>query len=160
LSVIGNCPTGYTNSSEAPDGGTVIKFWSQHDFIHYVMWQKQQGIECGVQWVGNAYPRAYYYLGFICVKNRQYGPALQYLTRGQELEPTNPKFNFEKAQALVHSGDKAAALALYQAVTEVGPQISARDLAVAQRGRGFVLIDLGRLEEAEAAFRSSLEIEP
>jgi tetratricopeptide (TPR) repeat protein len=124
------------------------------------MWQKEQGAERSVRWVSNAYPRAYYYLGFLCVKTRQFERALEYLDRGQQLEPTNPKFNFEKAQALVHSGRPEPALALYEAVTEVGPHVSVRDLAIAWRGRGFVLIELGRLDEAEEALRTSLELEP
>jgi tetratricopeptide (TPR) repeat protein len=158
--VIANTPAGYANSSEDPDGRLCIKFWDRQAFIHYVLWQKRQGHSRSVRWVGNAYPRAYYYMGFLGVKSRQYEEALKYLERGHELEPTNPKFTFEKAQALVHSGHKLQALALYETVTEVGPYVSTPDIAVARRGRGFVLIELGRLDEAEAAFTSSLEIEP
>jgi tetratricopeptide (TPR) repeat protein len=158
--VIANTPSEYANSSEEPDGGLVVKFWDQQAFLHYVMWQKEQGQERSVRWVGNAYPRAHYYMGFLCVKTRQFQQALEYLERGHELEPTNPKFHFEKAQALVHAGDKQQALALYEAVTEVGPYVSALDLAVAWRGRGFVLIELGRLDAAEEALKSSLEIDP
>jgi tetratricopeptide (TPR) repeat protein len=160
LSVIANTPAEYSNTAEEPDGTLKIKFWDQNEFIHYVMWQKQKGTERKIRWVKNAYPRAYFYLGFICVKTKQYKQALEYLEQGQALEPTNPKFSFEKAQALVHSGEKEQALALYQAVHEVGPHVSARDLAIAHRGRGFALIELNRLDEAEAAFKSSLEIEP
>jgi tetratricopeptide (TPR) repeat protein len=158
--VIANTPADYVNSSEAPDGSIAIKFWDQHAFVHYVMWQKTQGIERGVQWALNAYPRAHYYVGFIGVKVKQYEFALEYLERGQKLEPTNPKFNFEKAQALVQLGEREKALALYEAVTEIGPYVSVRDLAIAKRGCGFVLIEMRRLDEAEQAFNTSLAIEP
>jgi tetratricopeptide (TPR) repeat protein len=160
LAVIANTPAEYTHTSEDPDGTLAVKFWDQQEFIHYVLWQKQHGTERSVRWVKNAYPRAYFYLGFIGVKTRQYKKALEYLEKGQALETTNPKFYFEKAQALVHSGEKEKALALYQAIHETGPHASARDLAIAQRGRGFALIELNRLDEAEEAFKASLEIEP
>jgi tetratricopeptide (TPR) repeat protein len=160
LKVIANTPAEYINQSEDADGSLSIKFWDQNDFVHYVMWQKQQGVTRGVRWEGNAYPRAYYYLGFLCVKTRRPRQAIEYLDRGHQLEPTNPKFKFEKAQALVQASECEQALALYETVTDIGPHISAWDLAVARRGRGFVLIELGRLQQAEAAFLSSLEIEP
>lgn len=158
--VIANTPSEYTNCEE-DDVAISIKFWDQAEFIHYVTWQKQQGLASkGIYWIGNAYPRAHYYMGFICVKRRQFERALEFLHKGQLLEPTNPKFAFEKAQALVHSGRKSDALALYDAVTKISPYVSAHDLAIARRGRGFVLIELNDLDGAESAFRSSLELEP
>jgi hypothetical protein len=160
LGVIANTPAEYVNSSEDPDGTLIIKFWDQQAFIHYVMWETQQGSRRNVRWISNAYPRAHYHMGFLCVEARRYDRALEYLRRGQELEPTNPKFNIEIAQALAHSGERDEALALYEAVTEIGPYVSALELAMARRGRGFNLIELGRLDEAEEAYLSSLEIEP
>jgi tetratricopeptide (TPR) repeat protein len=158
--VIANCPSEYANVLEDPDGSLAIKFWDQQEFVHYVLWQKQQGTERGIRWIANAYPRAYYYMGFICVKTRQYERAVKYLDSGQKLEPMNAKFTFEKAQALVHSGKKEQALALYEEIHELGPHVSLRDIAIARRGRGFVLIELGQLDEAEEAFKSSLVCEP
>jgi tetratricopeptide (TPR) repeat protein len=160
LAVIANTPADYSHISEDDNGWLVIRFWDEHEFIHYVTWQRQEGIERGVRWIWNAYPRAHFYMGFLCVKTRQFERALEYLSRGQQLEPTNPKFNFEMAQALVHSGQREKALALYEAVKELGPHVSARDLAIAHRGRGFVLIEMKRLDEAEEALKSSLEFEP
>jgi len=158
--VIANTPSQYTNCLE-DDEEALIKFWDQSEFIHYVTWQKEQGLPIkSITWIGNAYPRAHYYMGFICIKRKQFDRAIEFLDKGQTLEPTNPKFIFEKAQALVHSGRKNEALALYDQVMEIGPHINAHDLAVSRRGRGFVLIEMNDLENAEAAFRSSLELEP
>lgn len=159
-SVITNTPSQYTNCEEDNEALS-IKFWDQNAFIHYVTWQTQQELaNRKINWIGNAYPRAHYYMGFICVKQKRFDRAIEFLDIGQSLEPTNPKFVFEKAQALVHSGKKNEALAMYDQVTEVGPYVSVRDVAVARRGRGFVLIELQNLDGAEAAFRSSLELEP
>jgi tetratricopeptide (TPR) repeat protein len=159
LSVIANTPRVYEHSLEAKDSLS-IKFWGQQEFVHYVMWQEKHGSPRGVTWLRNAYPRAHYYMGFLCVKRKQFERAVQFLDKGMILEPTNPKFKFEKAQALLHSGRKAESLALYDEVNEIGPYVTAHDLAMARRGRGFVLIELGRLDEAEAAFKASLEIDP
>ena len=60
----------------------------------------------------------------------------------------------------MHSGRKEETLALYEQVSEIGPHVSALDLAIAWRCRGSVLIEMGRLDDAENAFKSSLEIEP
>lgn len=159
LSVMENTPRVYESSREAEDGLS-IKFWDQQEFVHYVMWQQKHGSPRGVQWIKNAYPRAHYYMGFLCVKREQFELAVEFLDEGMALEPTNPKFKFEKAQALLHCGRLAESLALYDEVNAIGPHVSARDLAIAQRGRGFVLIEMARLDEAEAAFQAALEIEP
>jgi tetratricopeptide (TPR) repeat protein len=158
--VIENTPAGYVNSSQAPDGTPIVKCWGQEEFVHYVMWQNDHGIDRSVQWTGNAYPRAYYHLGFICVKLLQFERALEYLEKGHELDPDNPHFIFEKAQAMTYTGKKDEALALYQSVRETGPYVSKRNLACARRGSGFLLIEMGRLDEAEEDFQASLVLEP
>jgi tetratricopeptide (TPR) repeat protein len=159
-SVIANTPNAYSNSTEHEDGSLSIKFWDVQGFMHYVTWSKHHGIERCVKWIRNAYPRAHYYMGFLCVKIHQYERAIEYLTRGHQLEPTNPKFNFEKAHALAQLGETETALSLYAAITDMGPHVTAWDVAIARRGRGFVLIEMQRLDEAEEAFNASLEIEP
>src|SRR4051812_5806105 len=161
LSVIANTPRVYANSLETAEGLS-IKFWGQQEFIHHVTWHERdpRGTPQSTVWLKNAYPRAYYYLGFLCVKRKQFARAIDFLDKGRALEPTNPKFKLETAQALLSSGRLAEARALYEEVTEIGPCTSARDLAMARRGHGFVLIEMGRLDEAELAFKASLEIEP
>ena len=68
LTVIANTPAGYSNSDDAPDCIS-IKFWSQTTFLHYVTWQKERGLaDKRILWIGNAYPRGHYYMGFLCVK--------------------------------------------------------------------------------------------
>jgi tetratricopeptide (TPR) repeat protein len=160
LAVIANTPPDYSNFEDGGDSVS-IRFWDQTAFLHYVMWQQDKGLaNKNITWIGNAYPRAHYYMGFLCVKRKQFDRAIEFLDKGRRLEPTNPMFAFEKAQALVHSGRRKEALALYDGVTEIGPHVSARDVAVARRGRGSVLIEMGDLDGAETAFNASLEIEP
>jgi tetratricopeptide (TPR) repeat protein len=159
--VIENTPPNYVNEEPLPEGGKAIKFWSEEDFFHYIAWHEEHGgVGEKILWIGNAYPRAHYYMGFVCVKTKRFKEAIEYLERGQALESTNPKFQLEKAQALIGLDNKQAALAIYEAITETTPYVGVSDTAFALRGRGFVLIEMGYLTEAEAAFRASLEIEP
>jgi tetratricopeptide (TPR) repeat protein len=160
LPLVARIPSDHRISWEEEDGTQCIRFWDQVAFLHYVTWQREQGEERSVVWALNVYPRACFHLGYICVHRRQFGRALEYLERALRLEPGNPQVLCEKAQALAHLGRLPAALALFEQVREIGPLVNARDLALAHRGRGFVLIELQRLDEAEAAFQASLELEP
>lgn len=76
------------------------------------------------------------------------------------LEPTNPKIKIEKAQALLRSGRHAAALQIYEQIVSVGPFVNQNNVATALRGKGYALVELGRLADAEQAFKASLELEP
>lgn len=137
-----------------------IKFWDLSDFLHYVMWQQKHGVERGITWIPSAYPRALYYLGFLRVKQGRYLDAIEFLDRGERLEPTNPNFRLERAQAIARMERYQDSLAYYQQVRELGPHTSAKHLGLALRGEGFALIELARLDEAEACFRQSLEFDP
>lgn len=160
LAVIANTPPKYSNSEDHGDTMS-IKFWDLPAFVHYVTWHRDRGLlDKGINWIGNAYPRAHYHMGFLCVKRKQFDRAIEFLDKGQCLEPTNPRFVLEKAQALVLAGRKQESLALYDQIAEIGPHVSPHALAVARRGRGFVLIEMNDLKNAEAAFQASLEIEP
>lgn len=160
LALIANVPHDYVNMFDLGDE-LRIKFWDQRSFMHYVTWHQSKGTaNRNIVWIGNAYPRAFYYLGFINVKRKRFDRAIEFLNRGQALEPTNPKFALERAQALVHSGRREEALKQFDQISQVTEFVGAYDLAMARRGRGFVLIEMGLLDEAEKAFRSSLEIEP
>ncbi len=159
LEVTQRTPPTYVYQSEDPDG-LRIKFWDRAEFFHYILWIRDHGVPKPTKWVPSAYPRAYYYLGFLKVKAEQFSAAIELLDRGSPLEPTNPKFKFEKAMALagMHRFDEA--LALYQSVDEVGPHVSPDDVARAWRGRGGVYIEMGQLDQAEAALRESLKAAP
>jgi tetratricopeptide (TPR) repeat protein len=160
LDVISRTPENYSVARRSGDQ-QVIEFWDQLAFVHYVTWsQKEDAPKESIRWEPNAYPRAYYYLGFLSVKRKQFTRALEFLEKGQKLEPTNPKFILEKAQALVISGRKKEGIALYDELKEVGPHVTTRDLAIAERGRGFALIELDELDQAESAFIRSLKLEP
>ncbi|HEY3446645.1 MAG TPA: tetratricopeptide repeat protein [Myxococcales bacterium] len=159
LEVMRNCPERYAYRTEV-DGGLVIKFWDQREFFHYVTFGKARGEEKAVRWMKSAYPRAFYYLGFLKTKLGDPEQALAFLDAGLALEPTNAKLVCEKAQALISLKRHEEALALYRTLKEPGPHVSAHDVAMGLRGQGSILVDLGDLHRAREAFERSLEIEP
>ncbi len=157
--VVANTPPDYVNAFEQ-DGALVVKFWDQEEFIYHVLRQKERGQERDVIWRENAYPRAHYYMGFLEVERGRPEQALQWMDAGQKLEPQQPHFRLEKGKALSSLGDFQGALALYSETLAMGDAISPLDRAAALRGQGFQLIELNRLDEAEACFLNSLELDP
>ena len=158
MAVIENTPSNYTNVVEDED--TIwIKSWDLENFLHYCYFKSQE-TEKNIIWIPNAYPRAYYHIGVISVEKKQYHNAIEFLDKGQLLEPTNYRFQNEKAVILLECGRKEEALALYDEVNENAIHVCASELARAMRGRGAGLIELNRLDEAEEALKASLKIDP
>lgn len=157
--VIQRIPDEYTNQYEEA-GILFIKFWDRAEFLHYVAYQKDQEAEKQITWIGNAYPRAYFHLGFLRVKAKKFAEAIPFLDQGFTLEPTNPKFVFEKAMALSRMQKHEQAMSLYNSINKVGPHVSRDDIARALRGRGSVFIEMGQLNQAESAFKESLKFQP
>ena len=94
------------------------------------------------------------------VEKQRYEEALDYLNKGQNLEPSNPQFTIEKGHVHVKLGKYKEALGLYNQATVLGPHLDGHRKALALRGIGFALIEMKDLDNAEQAFRDSLEIEP
>jgi Flp pilus assembly protein TadD len=92
---------------------------------------------------------------------KAYGEALKVLDHGLALQPDNPVLVSEKGAALAVQRRFAEALSLYDDwfARQGGPEDTPR-YARLLRARGFALIELKRLDEAEAAYRQALEIEP
>lgn len=111
----------------------------------------------------NTYGMAAFLLGSLAVEARDPAGALPCLDRGLALQPDNLMLVTEKGIALVMMKRFGDALALYEATETVDslaiavdPQGKARLL----RAKGFALIELHRLKEAEAAYVQSLKLEP
>lgn len=153
--VILNTPSNYLYSYEE-GSKLVVKFWNQQEFNQYYSWQKKQGIDKTIFWVKSAYPRAYYFLGFLKIKTKEYQQAIYFLDEGLALEPTNPKFLFEKAKALIGLELYEEALAIYSHINTVGAYISKYDIAKALQERGTLLLNRGDLDKAEETYRQSL----
>ena len=156
--VIQNTPQDYQCQYEK-DGQIFVKFWYSEQLDLYVDPEKNDGGK-KIRYAPNAYPRAYYLIGCICIREKKYSEALEYLEAGHRLEPTNPQFSLLKAEAYAGLGERKRAVFLYEQVGEIGPWLAEDDKARALRGKGIQLIELGELEAAEESLKESLKYEP
>ncbi len=152
-------PTKYQRI-EAEDDGLNIRFWDQEEFLAYVAYHRGRPTEQSIRWIPAAYPRAWFFLGFIYVHLRESTRALDALNRGLALEPDQPRLLCEKGQVLATLRDFSSALELYRRAETGRPETSPLQRAMALRGQGFQLIELGDLEAAEECFNRSLELDP
>ena len=157
LEVIENTPTDYVN--EFIEGETLfIKFWDKEQFLHYVNWYKRDLKYEKIIWIMNAYPRAYFYLGYMMMEAEEWEKAIEYLEKGHALEKTNPTFLTEMALAHGRLGSHKKALELYRQSQTVNTYTRVSDRATALRGEGFVRIEMGDLDGAGYAYREALKI--
>lgn len=156
LSVVQNAPKEYLHTTEQNDA-LYMRFWDQSEFLNFV--QKAPPSR-QTYWISSAYPRAYYYLGFISVAEGRFQDAIGYLDAGAALESTNPRFMTEKAHALSKIGRFSDALAVLDGIAGPGPHVSEETFAMVLRSRGSSFIELGDLDAAEKAFNKSLQYAP
>lgn len=104
------------------------------------------------------YPLAALLLGSHSVEHGDFARGLDQLNRGLALQPEEPVLLFERAAALngLRRYDEVAA----SMQTMLGGEIAAFDRARALRVLGIALIDLNRLDDAEAALNQSIALEP
>ncbi|WNG38389.1 tetratricopeptide repeat protein [Archangium violaceum] len=154
-------PRDYVHSYEQ-DGSLHIKFWSVEEFAYYATRNQEefQQRKQQIVWMKNAYPRAFFYLGFVREAQGDHEGAIRWLDEGMKLEPGHPSFRLELARAWSGLKQYERALALYTEVEEMGEEISADTRAIALRGKGFQLIEMGHLDHAERCFLDSLKLEP
>lgn len=117
------------------------------------------GDEARALGVRRVYSRAALILGEYDNEIGKFDEAEAYLDRGLAIDPADAALITEKGAALVarHRWDEA--LAVYTAGLgqhELSPTDQARML----RGQGFALTELKRYDDAEAAYKKSLELEP
>lgn len=109
----------------------------------------------------NTYGRASFLLGWHYNHARQPDEALKALDHGLAFQPGNGALVSEKGIALAVQGRFTDALALYDDWFENGQGGAASPhRARLLRAKGYALIELHRLNDAENAYRESLAIEP
>lgn len=133
-------------------------FWDMAEFLAYCAEAPEK--EGRVFWLHGSYSRACYLLAYIAIEERDPRAAFQALQRGLELEPDHPHLWCEMGHLLQLLRRHEDALQCYQRAETVRPWASPQQKGRALRGQGINLIDLGRLDEAEAALKRSLEVEP
>lgn len=108
----------------------------------------------------NVYPMAALMLGSWANERRDADGAVRMLQRGLTIQPGNPVLAAELGAAYTLQKKWAEALAVYQGALEANPLMGKIALARLLRGKGFALIELGRLDEAETAYRQAVVAEP
>ncbi len=108
----------------------------------------------------NVYPLAAQFLAYLANERGDPDKAIAYLDRALGFQPGSQGLLGEKGAALTLKKDWAGALAAYETALTSEPAIHALMRAKLLRGRGFALIELHRLDEAEAAYEQSLKLEP
>jgi Flp pilus assembly protein TadD len=142
----------------APDRH-VVSFRSQRQYELYL---DAHSDGRPIDWLDMACGDAYKQLGYLAVENRDYPQALQWLDKAQATAPYEPEMLTERGAALNLSKNWKAALESYQqALDLIGshPEAAYAE-ALALRGKGFALIELGDLDAARDAYESSLKLEP
>jgi Tfp pilus assembly protein PilF len=148
------------------DGVIVVHASSMPEYLMYSgLYSRPGGAvqAAGVKsivWGRWPYARAALMLGSYYVEAGDYKSAAVPLLEGVRIDPTDPLVTSEAAHALsmLHRFDEAIAVIdrALGADLFMEPAAKARLL----RGRGFALGELGRYDEAEAAYRQSLELAP
>lgn len=107
-------------------------------------------------------PRAYTMAGFFAVDDGDIAKAIAYLERAQALAPFASEAHSERGFIHNAAGERDQALAAYRralAITERYPA-APDDQAVALRGIGWTLIELGDYAGAKDAYTRALQVEP
>ncbi len=134
---------------------------SSTESIFYLV--KAAAEEKPTQVLNVACAEAYYLAGYASLDLGRVEDAEAYLFQALEWSPVNPRFRSELAHIKQVQRDWDAALAMFSEAEDNAGTFSPDDvkeaeLTRAKRGVGFTLIELGRLDEAEAKFKECLEI--
>jgi tetratricopeptide (TPR) repeat protein len=160
LQLIAQIPAGWT-AVEETTGRVERAFFDMEEFLAFVAHEKASGGPTrAVVWTCPSYSKAWWTVAYVRVERQDPKGALAALDRALALEPDHPTILGEQSLVLVHSGQADAALAAVDAALAARPWMTAAQRARLLRGRGVVLVELGRLDEAEQSLKQSLELEP
>jgi len=117
--------------------------------------------------IDNPYQLMGLVLGSYYVETRKFKDAVSVLDAALALSPlpkdrlgtTVPDIYSERGVALGQLKRWKEALANYDAALSIG-KMDKSQRALLYRGRGFALVEMGRLDEGEAAYKASLKLEP
>jgi len=114
--------------------------------------------------VDGGYAYAYFLKGYILVEQDDAPHAIENLAKALELSPNNPRFLCELGNIYQNRRDWAKAMELYERAADHAAVFDQKGDTFLQRralrGEGFVLVELGRLDEAEKRYRRCLELDP
>jgi tetratricopeptide (TPR) repeat protein len=114
---------------------------------------------------GPAWCDAYFLRGYALIELGRNAEARAALERAVQLAPREAHYRSELAELYAREKNWNAALAAFDASAKVAEESVDKErknaeLGRALRGKGFVLVELGRLDEAEAMYRQCLALDP
>lgn len=108
----------------------------------------------------NTYVNIALLLGSFANENHEFERAIAWLDRGLALQPRNQYLIMERVSALLALERHAEAYTAIETALNDPQMALTLDRARYQRNAGVVLIDLNRLDEAEAALNESIRLQP
>jgi tetratricopeptide (TPR) repeat protein len=111
---------------------------------------------------GPPYGEAVFFKGYILIDLGRGDEARAFLDRAVSLSPSNPQFLCEAGNWYAEHHQAARGLELFQQCEDNASLANDQPFmrARAARGKGYSLIELGRLDEAEAIYRKRLADDP
>jgi len=143
---------------ESP-GKRVMSFGSQAEFEDHVA---TDGDPESIVPVDICYATIFLHQGFAAAAEHDYLTGLEWLERAVSAGPTMASPLTERGYVLSRLGRHQDARVSYEDAIRLAERYSTSSdrLPIALRGLGYALIELEQLDEAESAFRRSLEIDP
>lgn len=118
----------------------------------------------GAVLVGGGWCLALFYRGYILNDRKQFGDAIPYLERASIMAPGKASYLAELGYAYQQSRQFDRSMDAYRRAEAVASMTDGADGVVnrarALRGQGYDLVELGKLDEAEVAYRQSLKYDP
>lgn len=114
------------------------------------------------EWIDWGYAECLQSLAFIAADERRFDAALALLHQVEAVAPISAGVAAEAGYVLNQLRRNTAALAAYRRALDLARKFPSQVsfAAIALRGQGVALIELERLDEAEAVLRESLRLEP
>lgn len=128
---------------------------------HYEKFIKTNGTN--FQRIDNSYKEALQIKAYIYSELKEYEKAIEYLEKLKDVAPTSASTFIELGYIFTIVGFENIVASQYlkaKYLSSEYPEGQLKNKAAALRGLGFILIESGKLDRAEALYRESLEIDP
>ncbi|GGY70623.1 hypothetical protein GCM10011613_13900 [Cellvibrio zantedeschiae] len=150
------------NTQKANYKGKIYAARNQVETIFYLGLAGAENVDAQV--ISATCPEALFMKAYSSFDLGQLENAIRFLNEALEWSPLNANYLAELGNIYQTQRDWNTALEKYSlaedyALTYSPESIRTRELARAKRGVGFVLIELGRLDEAEKKFKECLELD-
>jgi tetratricopeptide (TPR) repeat protein len=134
---------------------------SMAETVHYMALARSQGRNAAA--IDPMWAEAYYLKGYALIELDRITEARASLQKASALSPSNSSYLSELAHTFQADRDWKRSLELFEQAenaAKISPDdLKTMELTRALRGQGFSLIELGRLDEAEAKFNASLAVD-